>query len=250
LGRQYEVWGFITNFDLQKFTKQYWFLRSIIVFVNELIISALFYSWVAVCLEKNLNIDNYKCPALYNVATGFPIVFLHGLSYSYDIWQRIGITEILIEKHISFLTLDMPYGMRSQCQPKTRNPEKNIIFTNKATQTFFDSQIPLLVGASIGGHMAIKYATRFPVKGLMLIAPARTLDPDLVAYYSQLKFPTTIIWGSEDNIVSGEDMRTLVDKLPNAKLIVYEGAKHSAYKDQPDRFRHDLLELYLKAEKT
>ena len=205
---------------------------------------------MAVWLEKNLNVGSYKCPALYNFASGFPIVFLHGLSYSYDIWQRIGITELLIEKQISFLTLDMPYGLRSKCQPKTRNPEKNITFTNKATQTFFGSQIPLLVGASIGGYMAIRYALRFPVKGLMLIAPARTLDPDLVASYSQLKFPTTIIWGSEDNIVAGEDMRTLTNKLPNAKLIIYDGANHSAYKDQPDRFRLDLLELYLKAEKT
>ena len=43
-------------------------------------------------------------------------------------------------------------------------------------------------------------------------------------------------------------MRTLADKLPNAKLVVYDGANHSAYKDEPDRFKHDLLELYANAE--
>jgi pimeloyl-ACP methyl ester carboxylesterase len=205
---------------------------------------------VAISLEKNLNVANHKCPALYNVASGFPIVFLHGLSYTYNIWRNIGITNLLIEKHLSFLALDMPYGMRSQCQLKPRSPEKNIPFPNKAIQTSFGTQIPILVGGSIGGNMALRYATRFPVKGLLLIGPARALEPDLVASYSQFQFPTIIILGSEDNIVASEDMRTLADKLPNSKLIVYKGAKHSAYKDQPDRFKRDLLELYAKVEQA
>jgi pimeloyl-ACP methyl ester carboxylesterase len=45
-------------------------------------------------------------------------------------------------------------------------------------------------------------------------------------------------------------MRTLTDKLPNAKLLVYNGAGHSAYQDQPEWFKRDLLELYAKAEQT
>jgi pimeloyl-ACP methyl ester carboxylesterase len=81
-----------------------------------------------------------------------------------------------------------------------------------------------------------------------LVSPARALEPDLVSAYSQFKFSTTIIWGSEDNIVASEDMRTLSDKLPNAKLKVYDGATHSAHKDQPDKFKNDLLELYANAE--
>ena len=118
----------------------------------------------------------------------------------------------------------------------------------RRSKAVFGSAVPVLVGASIGGNMALRYAARFPVKGLFLVAPARALEPDLVALFSQFKFPLRIVWGSEDNIISGEDMRTLADKLPNAKLIVYDGASHSAYKDQPDRFKHDLLELYANAE--
>ncbi len=142
----------------------------------------------------------------------------------------------------------MPYGMRSQCQPKTRSPQQNIDFAKEAIQTFFPAEIPILVGASIGGNIALRYATRFPVKGLLLIAPARALEPDLAQSYGNFRFPTTIVWGTEDNIVASEDMRTLADRLPNAKLVVYDGANHSAYKDQPDRFKHDLLELYANAE--
>ncbi len=106
------------------------------------------------------------------------------------------------------------------------------------------------MGASAGGHIALKYAAHFPVKGLLLIAPVRVLEKDLLQAYGQFKFPVRVIWGSEDNIVSGEDLRSLVDKLPNAKLTVYDDAKHSAYVDQPDRFKRDLLELYAIAEQT
>ncbi len=199
-------------------------------------------------MEKTLTVANHKCRTLYSLGSGVPVVFLHGLSYNGEIWQHIGITDFLIQKHIPFLALDMPYGMRSQCQAKTRSPERNVTFANEATQMVFGSQPPVLVGASIGGNIALRYASRFPVKGLLLIAPARSLEVDLVQSYSKFKFPTTIIFGSEDNIVASEDMRTLADKLPKAKLIIYDGAKHSAYKDQPVRFKHDLIELYANVE--
>jgi pimeloyl-ACP methyl ester carboxylesterase len=199
--------------------------------------------------EKTLNIEGYKCRALINHASGVPIVFLHGLSYTSEVWQRIGVTDLLAEKHVPFLALDMPYGMKSECQPKTRSPEKNVTFARAAAQNVFGEQTPILVGASIGGNIALKYATEFPVKGLLLIAPARALEEDLVPSYSKFKFPVRIIWGTEDNIISGEEMRVLAQKLPDAKLVTYEGAAHSAYVNQRDRFRQDLMELYAAAER-
>ena len=118
----------------------------------------------------------------------------------------------------------------------------------EAIKNVFGSRVPVLVGASIGGHIALMYAARFPVKGLLLVGPGRALAEDLLQAYKKFNFPVKIIWGSQDNIISGEEMRTLRDKLPNAKLLVYDGASHSAYKDEPEQFKHDLLELYATAE--
>lgn len=205
---------------------------------------------VRLALEKILNVSGYKCQALYYSASGVPIVFLHGLSYNVGIWQRIGLTELLMEKRVPFLALDMPYGLKSQCQPKTRDPDKNVAFVNEAVKTLLGGAVPVVVGASIGGNIALRYAAKFAVKGLFLVAPARALEEEMVKSYSKFRFPITIVRGSEDTIIPSEDMRTLSDKLPNAKLLVYEGASHSAYKDQPDRFKHDLLELYAKAEQA
>ena len=201
-------------------------------------------------LEKSLNVAGYKCPSLHYQAEGVPIVFLHGMSYTNEIWQEIGVTELLMQKHIPFLALDMPYGTKSQCHPKTRSVEKNVAVINEAVKTVLGGEAPVLVGASIGGNMALHYAARFPVKGLLLVGAARGLEPELVAAYPSFKFPTTIVWGSYDSLIGGEEMRSLSDALPNSKLLVYNGAGHSAYRDQPEKFKHDLLELYAKAEQT
>ena len=201
-------------------------------------------------MEKTLNLAGYKCRVLYYNAPGVPVVFLHGLSFTIDVWQRIGITELLIEKHVPFLALDMPYGLKSSCQPKTRNPEANVSVVAEAVKTVFGSAVPILVGASIGGNIALKYAARFPVRGLLLIAPANALTEDLLQSYGKFRFPVRIIWGSQDNIVSGEEMRTLADKVPNAKLLVYKDAAHPAYLSQPQLFKRDLLEFYANAEQT
>jgi pimeloyl-ACP methyl ester carboxylesterase len=199
-------------------------------------------------LEKLLEVADRKCHSISSIVSGVPIIFLHGFSYSSEIWQQIGVTDLLIQKRIPFLAIDMPYGVRSKCLPKTQSLRQNLNVVEQAIQTVFGSLLPILVGASIGANIALHYATNFPVKGLVLIAPGRALEPELLHLYSKFTFPTTIIWGSEDNIVAGETMRTLAQKLPKAKLIVYEGAGHSAYKDQPEHFKHDLLEFYAKAE--
>jgi pimeloyl-ACP methyl ester carboxylesterase len=201
-------------------------------------------------MEKTLSAAEHKCQALYSVAPGTPIVFLHGLSYTKNIWEQIGVTELLTDKHVPFLALDMPYGLRSNCQPKTRNPETNVLVAAEAVKSLFGPSVPVLVGASIGGHIALRYATRFPVKGLLLVAPARALTNDLIQSYEKFNFPVKIIWGTQDNVISGEEMRTLSHKLPKAKLVVYNGATHSAYKDEPEQFKRDLLEFYAKVEQT
>ncbi len=177
------------------------------------------------------------------------MVFLHGFSFSMDIWERIGVTKLLVEKRVPFLALDMPYGLRSRCQPKTRNQEANVEVVAEAVKNILGSSVPVLVGASIGGHIALLYASRYPVKGLFLISPSRPFEDDaVVKSYSRFNFPVKIIWGSQDNLISGEEMRTLADKLPNAKLLVYNGASHAAYKDQPELFKRDLLEFYATVE--
>ena len=147
-------------------------------------------------MEKAQNLAGYKCPILHHDAPGVPIVFLHGMSYTIEIWHEIGVTELLIEKNIPFLALDMPYGIKNRCHPKTRDIEKNMAVIRESVKTVLADATPVLVGSSIGGNMALQYAARYPVKGLLVVAPARPLEQDIVSAYRSFKSPTTIVWGS------------------------------------------------------
>lgn len=200
--------------------------------------------------EKTINVASHKCRVIINKASGIPIVFLHGYSFTSDVWERTGATQLLKEKKVPFLAVDMPYGEKSQCQPRTRKTEANVAVVNEAIKTVFDQAAPVLVGASLGGHIALQYATRFPVKGLLLLAPTRVLEETLLQMYGKFTFPVHIIIGSEDRIASLEELRNLVDKLPNAKLTVYQNEGHAAYLGRPDRFKRDLMELYALAEQA
>jgi pimeloyl-ACP methyl ester carboxylesterase len=199
-------------------------------------------------LEKTLNVASHRCQALYYKAKGAPVVFLHGFSYTVAVWQRIGVTDLLMEKQVPFFALDMPYGLKSQCQPKTQDVQTNISVVAEAVKKVFGSAVPILVGASLGGLVALNYAANFPVKGLLVVAPAGALEQPLLDSYKRFDFPVRIVWGSYDSLISGEEMRTLAEKLPHGKLLVYAGAAHSAYQDKPEWFKRDLLELYAMAE--
>ncbi len=200
--------------------------------------------------EKTLNIADHSCRAIISHGSGVPVIFLHGYSYNSAVWQRISVLELLQEKKVPFIALDMPYGAHSSCRPRSRSVDRNIAVVKQALQDVFDGATPFLVGASLGAHMALQFAARFPVKGLLLVGAVRVLDETLKNAYSRFTFPVRLIVGSEDHIASEEELRTLAGKLPDGKVTVYEGQGHSAYLGGADRFKRDLLELYALAEQT
>ena len=194
-------------------------------------------------IEEPLNLSHFRCRCIYSRRPGLPIVFLHGYNYTSYVWRDIGLLQRLEEERIPYLAIDMPYGARSMCSPKTRDPEENIEILATAIKGLYRGTAPLLVGASLGGYIALRYAVRKPVSGLLLIAPVKALEEELVSHYEDMAVPTMIIWGSRDRIVSREEMEKLA-KILDARLIVYEGARHAAYLDHPERFADDLLAFY------
>jgi pimeloyl-ACP methyl ester carboxylesterase len=194
--------------------------------------------------EKTLSVADHSCRAIISHGSGVPVIFLHGYSYTSSVWQQISVLELLQEKKVPFLALDMPYGAHSSCRPHSRSVEGNVAVMKEALQAVFGSLTPILVGASLGSHLALQFAARFPVKGLLLVGAVRVLDETLTKAYSRFTFPVRLVIGSEDHIASEEELRTLASKLPDGKVMVYEGQGHSAYIGGAGRFKRDLLELY------
>ncbi len=191
-----------------------------------------------------MNLGRYRCKCYVYRETGIPIVFLHGYMFTSDIWRDINILQFLEEKNIPYLAIDMPYGRRSNCSPHTRDPDENIYVLREAMHALFPNLEPIIVGASLGGYIALKYMVRHPVAGLILIGPVNVFEKELVNHYKNIEFPVKIIVGGKDDVVDINDMYKLRNMIPGSKLVIYEKARHPAYLDHPDRFKNDLFELY------
>ena len=64
---------------------------------------------------------------------------------------------------------------------------------------------------------------------------------DFTRELARVTVPTLIVWGDRDNVVSRADTDRLVQAIPGARLIAYEGAGHAFHWEDPAQFTADLL---------
>ena len=74
----------------------------------------------------------------------------------------------------------------------------------------------------------------------------RLVNSDLRELLPRVRVPTLLIWGSEDTETPLADAKLMESLIPDAGLVVFEGAGHYPYLEQPARFstiaRHFLAE--------
>ncbi|HEY8326235.1 MAG: alpha/beta fold hydrolase [Ktedonobacterales bacterium] len=64
----------------------------------------------------------------------------------------------------------------------------------------------------------------------------RVVNEDLRAYLPRIHAPTLLIWGDRDEDTPLADAQLMERLIPDAGLVVFEGAGHYAYLEQPGRF--------------
>jgi pimeloyl-ACP methyl ester carboxylesterase len=87
------------------------------------------------------------------------------------------------------------------------------------------------------------YAAASPAMRATLV---RLVNSDLRGLMPDVGVPTLLIWGSSDQATPLSDARQMERLIPDAGLVVFEGAGHYSYLDEPGRFariaRHFLAE--------
>ena len=195
--------------------------------------------------ETIVSTDIYECKVLvYKGDIKPPIVLLHGYAFTSEVWRGIGLLNELENRGVYFVAVDMPYGRSSRCSRKSRSLESNLAVLNKVVDQLVSPHTPLILGASLGGYIALHYAIRRPVAGLILVGPVRVFEEELLSRYSSLGVPVLIIYGSRDRVVSYSSVERLKSMIPSSRLVVYEDAGHPAYLDAPSRFIEDVVRFY------
>jgi pimeloyl-ACP methyl ester carboxylesterase len=83
------------------------------------------------------------------------------------------------------------------------------------------------------------------VSGTMRGTLVRLVNEDLRGMLPGLRMPVLLIWGDQDTETPIDDGRLMEQLIPDAGLVVFEGAGHFAYLEQPDRFCH-IVDVFLR----
>ncbi len=188
--------------------------------------------------DEQKRIEKFICRVISGQGAGKTMVFLHGYMFTGEVWKDIGLLSGLEENKIPFTAPDMPYGHHAKCQPKSSDPDDSINIVKEIT-----GKTDILIGASMGGNIALRYAVKHPVGGLVLIAPVGSQSENLVKAYDALNAPVLIVYGEKDAIVEQHEMEDLSKQL-NAPLHIYEKAGHPAYLDLPEKFISDVMSFH------
>ncbi len=86
-----------------------------------------------------------------------------------------------------------------------------------------------LVGRSASGDYAASADAMRPTF-------VRLVNTDLTDLLGRVRASTLLIWGDRDEDTPLRDGETMERLIPDAGLVVFEGAGHFAYADQPQRF--------------
>lgn len=66
------------------------------------------------------------------------------------------------------------------------------------------------------------------------------LEDDFAGELGAIAAPTLLVWGDRDALVPRRDQDRMLRTIPNAKLVVYEGAGHAVHWEEPRRFAAEL----------
>jgi non-heme chloroperoxidase len=66
------------------------------------------------------------------------------------------------------------------------------------------------------------------------------LEDDSLGELDKIKAPTLVVWGDQDAILPQSDQETLAAAITGSRLLVYPGAGHAFYWEDPGRVASDL----------
>lgn len=102
-----------------------------------------------------------------------------------------------------------------------------------------------------GRRMISKMSDRFGSRDYRAAGPMRPtlvklVNEDLTPLLSAIQAPTLILWGDQDQEVGRSAMEIMAARIPQARLVVFEGAGHFPFLDMPGKF-FDTVKEFLRA---
>lgn len=163
------------------------------------------------------------------------VVLLHGMKFQAATWQDLGTLALLAAKSVRPLAVDMPgFGQSPACSVEQDEILEHFVAQETAGK-------PILLGPSMGGRIALKFAIKHPdmLSGLILVGAVGVEEN--IDRLAEISVPTLLIWGAEDQISPLAASELLLEKIPGSRRVIIDGAPHPCYLDHPEVFHEALL---------
>jgi len=93
----------------------------------------------------------------------------------------------------------------------------------------------------MGGKIALEFALNHPgILGGLILVGAVGVEENREKL-DQLEVPLLILWGSDDQISPIVNSETLLNDVKGAQRVIFDGAPHPCYLDQPDAWHEAVL---------
>lgn len=166
------------------------------------------------------------------------ILFMHGKSYTSSDWLKLNrILMGLYNFKYRFLAFDFPGFGKSQSNDIAPVDFIEAFVEYKKLKNF------VLVGASMSGGFALKYALKYPQKIKAIVAMAPAWIENEIDSFKDLNVPTLLTWGSKDDKVNPNIGLKLKNIMPNATLHIFEGLPHPFYFENEELFEEVFFEF-------
>ncbi|XP_010850244.1 PREDICTED: alpha/beta hydrolase domain-containing protein 14B [Bison bison bison] len=157
-------------------------------------------------------------------AARFSVLLLHGIRFSSETWQNLGLG-------------------RSK-EAKAPAPIGELVPSSflAAVVDALDLGPPVVISPSLSGMYSLPFLTApgSQLRGYVPVAPICT-DKINAADYARVKASVLIVYGDQDPM--GQTSFEHLKQLPNHRVLVMEGAGHPCYLDKPEEWHTGLLDF-------
>jgi abhydrolase domain-containing protein 14 len=168
---------------------------------------------------------------------GFPVVLLHGASFSSATWQEIGTLEVLGSTGYHAFAIDLPGFGQSEHVSTPPAAWLGELFDQ------LNIESPVLLAASMSGGYALPFIVTHPerISGFIAVGPVGI--PTYSEQLHKVTAPVLAVWGEHDRIVPVSDAELLVNSVKQGQLIVIPNGSHAPYMSNPSSFNSELLQF-------
>jgi len=194
-------------------------------------------------LEKTEKLSGKKICYLEQPEGDKCALFLHGKSYTSENWLKLHHTiGDLYRLRYKFYAFDFPGFGKS---------ESNNVDPIDFIKTFIDNlnlKNVVLIGASMSGGFALRYAVKYPdnLRAIVAMAPAGIENE--IKNLSKITIPALFMWGKNDNIVPPSLGNKLKKAIKNSELFIFKNLSHPFYFENEELFKTNLLKFLEKIE--